>query len=114
MFGVSTWGWRNESRDQRELIRLDLVALAAEVATVARRIEEVLDPVGSHAEAQALRARGQSYLHQALLVLSSENRFETLSDRDLLATRDAFRVLQRNILALRREAERAGDSLPVC
>jgi len=46
--------------------------------------------------------------------LSSENRFETLSDRDLLATRDAFRVLQRNILALRREAERAGDSLPVC
>jgi hypothetical protein len=114
MFRVPSWSWWQEPRDDRELVRLDVVGLAAEIATVARNIEDVLPPVGAYRHADQVRARCRSYLHMALLVLSAEKSFEDVSGSDLLEALDVFRDLQRKVVLLRDEAERLGDSvLPV-
>jgi hypothetical protein len=115
MFRVPSWSWWQEPRDDRELVRLDVVGLAAEISTVARHIEEVLPPSGVYREADQVRARCRSYQHMALLVLSAERSFEDASASELLEALDVFRDLQRKVVVLRDEAERLGDSLlPVC
>jgi len=111
MFRVPSWSWWHEPRDDRELVRLDVVGLAAEIATVSRHIEDVLPPTGAYREADQVRARCRSYLHMALLVLSAENSFEEVSASDLLEALDVFRDLQRKVVRLREEAERLSDSL---
>lgn len=112
MFRVpSSWSWWHEPRDERELIRLDVVGLAAEVATVARHIEDGLPPAGAYRGADQIRAKCHSYVHMALLVLSADNSFEEISGTDLLEALDVFRDLQRKVVRLRDEAERLGDSL---
>lgn len=111
MFRVPSWSWWQEPRDDRELVRLDVVGLAAEIATVARNIEDFLPPTGAYRHADQVRARCRSYLHMALLVLSAETSFEDVSASDLLEALDVFRDLQRKVVRLRDEAERLGDSL---
>jgi hypothetical protein len=111
MFRVPSWSWGQEPRDDRELVRLDVVGLAAEIATVARHIEDVLPDAGAYRQADQVRARCRSYLHMALLVLSAENSFHNVSGSELLEALDVFRDLQRKVVLLRDEAERLGDSL---
>jgi hypothetical protein len=111
MFRVHSWSWWQEPRDDRELVRLDVVGLAAEIATVARHIEEVLPPSGAYRRADQVRARCRSCLHMALLVLSAETQFENISASDLLEALEVYRDLQRKVMQLREEAERLGDSL---
>lgn len=111
MFRVPSWSWWQAPRDDRELVRLDVVGLAAEIATVARHTEEVLPPAGAYNAADEVRARCRSCLHMALLVLSAERSFENASASELLEALDVFRELQRKVLRLRDEAERLGDSL---
>ena len=115
MFRVPSWSWWQEPRDDRELVRLDVVGLAAEIATVARNIEDVLPPIGGSRQADVLRAQARSHLHMALLVLSAEKSFHEAGGAELLEALDVFRDVQRKVVLLRDEAERLGDSLlPVC
>jgi hypothetical protein len=115
MFRLSSWGgWWSAPRDPRELARLDLVGLAAEVATVARHVEAALAPFDGYPEAQEPRARSRTYLHMALLILSAETCFDEMGEAELMEALEVFRGLQRKVLRLRGEAERLGDSLPVC
>jgi len=111
MLRVSSWSWWHEPRDERELVRLDIVGLAAEVATVCRRIEEALPPADSCRLADQIRAKCHSYLHMAELVLAGDNGFAEASESDLVEALKVFRDLQRKVLRLRHEAERLGDSL---
>jgi hypothetical protein len=114
MFRVASWSWWNDLRDERELVRLDVVGLAAEVATVARHIEDALPPVGAYRSADQIRAQCRSHLHMALLVLSADTAFHTVDEGEMLEARQVFRSLQRKVVRLRDEAERLGDSvLPV-
>ncbi|GAB3764472.1 hypothetical protein GCM10028796_19580 [Ramlibacter monticola] len=111
MFRVTSWSWWPELRDDRELVRLDVVGLAAEVATVTRHIEEALPPSGNYRAADQIRAKCHSYLHMAQLVLSGDTSFDKVGGADLLEALDVFRDLQRKVVRLREEAERLGDSL---
>jgi hypothetical protein len=111
MLRVASWGWWHDARDERELVRLDVVGLAAEVATVARHIDEGLPPTGAYRRTDEVRAQCRSMLQMALLVLSAETRFEEISAEDLFEALDMFRDLQRKVVRLREEAEHLADTL---
>jgi hypothetical protein len=108
-----SWVFREESLDEREQMRLELVGLAAEIATVTSLCDSEL--VG--ADAGATWAHGQnrcrSLMHMALLVLSEATRFERLSDAQLAQVLETFRALQRTAVELRYGPTRFADSLPV-
>jgi hypothetical protein len=111
MLRVASWGWWHDARDERELVRLDVVGLAAQVATVARHIDVALAPIGVHRRTDEVRAQCRSMLQMALLVLSADTCLEEISAEDLFEALDVFRDLQRKIVRLRDEAEHLGDSV---
>lgn len=111
MLRVASWGWWHDPRDERELVRLDVVGLAAEVATVARHIDDGLPRTGACRRGDEVRAQCRSMLQMALLVLSAETRFEEIAAEDLFEALDLFRDLQRKIVRLRDEAALLDDSL---
>jgi hypothetical protein len=111
MLRVASWGWWHDPRDERELVRLDVVGLAAEVATVARHIDDGLPPIGAYRRTDEVRAQCRSMLQMALLVLSSDTCLEEISPEDLFEALHVFRDLQRKIVRLRDEAQHLGDSL---
>jgi hypothetical protein len=110
MLRVASWGWWHDARDERELVRLDVVGLAAQIATVARHIDCGLAPIGLHRRTDEVRAQSRAMLQMALLVLSADTCLQEISAEDLFEALDVFRDMQRKIVRLRDEAERLGPS----
>lgn len=100
---VARW---NEQRDSRELIRLDLVGLASELATVAGRIHEDLPRASGDVEVEELRSRCLQHRDKALALLSRETRFERLTDEALLEKLRSFRDEHEQLMQLWDDAER--------
>lgn len=97
-------GW-SDVPDGRELLRLDLVGLACELATLAARIEESVDDAADPRAVEA-GARREPLAQRALSLLAPETDFSTFSDA---ALEDALAQLQRDqreMLHLREEVER--------
>ena len=99
--------WR-DTVDERELLRLDLVGLAAEVATLSTRIDEELLDMFSP-EAPRLHALRRALSDRALSVLAPHMSFDQMS---MDAMRSAVAVLQddqRQMLELRAEVAYVAD-----
>ena len=103
MFSAVIMNWRREQQDERERTRLQLVGLAAEVATVAERIQAEL-PAGEAVE--ELRSRCRLHRATAMDVLAIETRFEDYTDEELRQSVRTFRRHQREVLLLRGQAAR--------
>jgi hypothetical protein len=89
--------------DERELTRLELVGLAAEIAAVAGHAKSTLLPEGCSASADLVRQRCRFFLRSAQLVLSPEACVEHLSTAELQTAVRSFRALQRKLASLREE-----------
>ena len=111
MFRVTRWGWWNEPRDERELVRLELVGLAAEVAAVAEHAQGTLPPDGASARTDNLRARWRSYRESAHQVLATDASLDNLSLPELRVAVESLRGLQRKAARLRIRTEFATDTL---
>src|SRR5437764_8125099 len=95
--------WREEP-DERELLRLDIVGLAAEVATLSTRIHEDLLGIFSP-EVPRLTELRRSLSERSLSLLAPQASFDGISMSAMRATLDLLREDQRRIMELRREAE---------
>lgn len=111
MFRVMPWGWWNESRDERELTRLELVALAAEVAAVAEHAKGMLLPEGCSRRADRQHQRCRHLLRSAHQVLSTDARLDNLSTPDLQKAVESFRALQRKLGTLRGESDFSTETM---
>lgn len=96
-----SWAYCEESLDQREQMRLELVGLAAEIATVTSLCEAELAGAPAGTTWAHGRNRCRSLMHMALLILSEATRFERLSESELAHVLQTFRDLQRTALELR-------------
>jgi len=98
----STW---HDIPDARERVRLDLVGLACEVATLAARIHEaVSDSADPRAAEKAMRC--EALVHRSLRLLAPDTDFGAYSDADLEHAVFALRDDQHAMLELREEIER--------
>jgi hypothetical protein len=101
---METVHWR-EDPGEHELLRLELVGLAAEVATLSTRIDESLAEMQSRdTQFAALR---ESLSHRALSILAPQTKFDAISKDALRAALQILREDRRQILELRRAVERA-------
>lgn len=110
MFRVTPGAWWNDARDERELTRLELVALAAEIAAVAAHRESRLLPEGQSRYSDKLRERCRFFLRCADQVLSPHARLDKLSTTELQQQVDSFRALQRKLGTLRGGSDFATDT----
>lgn len=93
-----------QASDEREEKRVELVGLAAEVATVASRVTEELASREASEQLQALRAECERLLAAAMGILSPAARIDT-SAPALDQALAAFREHQGACLLLREQAE---------
>lgn len=100
-----------KARDERELTRLELVGLAAEIAAVAAHMEARLLPEGQSRYSDKLRQRCRYFLRAADQVLSPDARLEQLSLPELQTTVASFRALQRKLGSLRGGSDFATDTM---
>lgn len=98
--------WRGHQPDERESMRVRLVALACEVAVVAARIDEDLAAAGRRVRARELKDVCWEHRRIALELLSPTTSFEELSDAGLRNALDAFRERAHEVARLRRRADR--------
>lgn len=91
-----------EEPDERESIRLDLVGLAAEIATLSARIEEELASVDA-LDAAPLNATRQLLAERALSVLHPQTPFGAIATDAFKAALDILGDDQRQMLQLRRQ-----------
>jgi hypothetical protein len=103
--------WLDEPRDERELTRLELVGLAAEIAAVAAHRESRLLPEGQSRYSDKLRQRCRFFLHAADQVLSPQARLDTMSTTELQQAVNSFRALQRKLGSLRGGSDFATDTM---
>ena len=96
-----------EEPDERELLRLELVGLAAEVATLSVRIEEEL--AGRQPEAGQLTATRRLLSERAFSVLRPETSFDSIKTGALVAALRILREDQRRMLELRRQVAALRD-----
>lgn len=95
--------WRKQN-DEHESLRLDLVGLAAEVATLSTRIDEALAEIDSP-QAPALGATRQALADRALSVLAPQTTFQGVSTERLQTALGFLREDRRRMLELREEVE---------
>jgi hypothetical protein len=111
LFGRKPRIWLKEVRDERELTRLELVGLAAEIAAVAAHRESRLLPPGQSRYSDKLRGRCQFFLRAADEVLSRDARLEDMSTAELEQAVVAYRGLQRKLGSLRGGSDFATDTM---
>ena len=99
--------WRDEL-DERELLRLDLVGLAAEVATLSTRIDEELLDMFSP-EVPRLHALRRALSDRALSVLAPHTSFDQISMDAMRAALAVLQEDQRQMLELRAEVAHVAD-----
>jgi hypothetical protein len=102
----SLWG---DEQDERELLRVDVVGLAAEVATLAAHIREALGDA-PEPEAVTLAATCHSLSDRAHSVLAPQTQFDGISTDALRAALGILRDDQRRMRELRQEVEDLVDS----
>lgn len=93
-----------ESSDAREGRRVELVGLAAEIATVARRVHEDLASLEASGPVAALRAESERLQAAAMQVLSPTAQVDT-SPQALDEALAAFREHQGACVLLRQQAD---------
>jgi hypothetical protein len=101
MFRVAFGARWKEERDEREDMRLELVALAAEIVAVAAHREGRLLPEGQSRYSDKLRQRCRWFLRATDHVLSPKARLDKLSVPELQQAVISFRSLQRKLGSLR-------------
>jgi hypothetical protein len=101
-----------ETSDEREGRRVELVGLAAEVATVAGRVQEDLAGLEATAQVDELRAECERLLGAAMGVLSPGASVDTASEAldDALAS---FREHQGACVLLRAQADVLGGGVTI-
>jgi len=94
-----------EPPDERECVRLELVGLASEVATLATRIDEALNDT---VDPRVYEFDGRSGVlsRRAWSLLGPDTDFAGMSDDTLRTVVSGLREDQRRMLQLRREVER--------
>lgn len=105
MLRVFRYEWLNESGDERELMRLELVGLASEIAAVAHHAQGKLPPEGYSPRADGVRQQCRFLLRSAHRVLSHDAALESLSTSQLREAVDSLRGLQRKLAALRSQGD---------
>lgn len=111
MIGIARQSTLNPPRDERELTRLELVGLAAEIAAVAEHAQGVLLPEGQSRRDDKTRQRCRFFLRWAHQVLSPDARLDNLSLPQLQKAVESFRALQRKLVVLRKRTDFATDTL---
>lgn len=111
MFRRKRTTWLQQPRDERELTRLELVGLAAEITAVAAHRESRLLPVGQSRYSDKLRQRCRYFLRAANQVLSPDARLAQLSLPELQEAVASFRALQRKLGSLRGGSDFATDTM---
>lgn len=96
--------WWQDLPDDRELARLEVVGLAAEVATLAARIDEVLQSTPA-LQAGMVGALRQSLCTRATAVLTHQTGFKCVSSAALRLMESSLREDRRKILQLRSEVD---------
>ena len=96
-------GW--EQADERELVRLDVVGLACEVATLGERIAESVRESADPRAAESA-ARRDALCRRSLQLLAPETDFAAFSDAALEDALAQLRQDQHDMLVLREEVER--------
>lgn len=95
----------SQQADERESVRLELVGLASEVATLATRIEEALHDTHDP-RAGELDGRTDTLSRRAWSLLGPDTDFGAMSDDSLRSAVTDLRQDQRHMLKLRHEVER--------
>jgi len=100
---------RDPDHDPREATRLELVALACEVAVLTALMDEALERVIRHPGAQAVKDGCRVHRSAAMRLLSPETRFEDFSDESLWTALEGFQARLRGVQHL---LGRLGRMLP--
>ena len=95
-------------REQHELLRLEVVGLAAEVAAVAAHAQSILPTEGRSRRCDEIRRRCRSFLRSADQVLSRDSRL--LSRAEPFEAYEAFQELQRKLSILRTRPEQPTET----
>lgn len=95
--------------DPREATRLELVALACEVAVLTGLMDEALERVIRRPGAQAIKDGCRVHRSAAMQLLSPETRFEEFSDESLWSALESFQARLRGVQHL---LGRLGRMLP--
>lgn len=111
MIGASRRTTLNAPYNERELTRLELVGLAAEITAVAEHAQAVLLPEGQSQRDDKTRQRCRFFLRWAHQVLSPDARLDKLSLAELQKAVESFRALQRKLVVLRKRADFATDTM---
>lgn len=117
MRGKPLLPWSRSCPDDRETIRLALVAVACEVAVLTALMDGDLLPVRTDPRAGDLQHRCCEQRRVALELLSHDTRFEDFSPEGLLDTLDAFQGRLEEVLSLRLHVEQlllAGSEDALC
>ena len=88
---------RDHVLDPREATRLELVALACEVAVLTALMGEPLERVIRHPGAQAIKDGCRVHRSAAMQLLSAETRFEEFSDESLWTALESFQARLRGV-----------------
>ena len=100
---------REHVHDPREATRLELVALACEVAVLTALMDQALERVLRRPGAQAIKDGCRVHRTAAMQLLSPETRFEEFSDESLWTALEAFQARLRSVQHL---LGRLGRMLP--
>lgn len=111
MSAIDPGPWQPPQKE-REQMRLDLVGLAAEIATVASLVSEDLPAESQDPRVDELRSTCIEHFHRALAVLSRHARLEDFTESSLLQAWDSLRDHQMRVRRLRSQAECLRDGMP--
>lgn len=102
----------SQQPEARERTRLDLVSLASEIAVLTALLDQNLNSVDSHPEAEEIKHSCWQHRIAAMGLLSRETSFDELSVESLRKSVDVFRIRLEDVKDLQRSLESCTDLPP--